>query len=451
MKKYVILLSIFIISFVGIFIASKMLDNHFNIESASSGGTMVSGSPSAGSVSENVLGSMQGQATVHEVDKDLSGTVVENPEGDSVNQSAIIIDGKFNNEDWESRRAAGITNESIASAMEECKGLYAYDSLSADKRQLYAEILLSLSNHAIQVPLCSTNPTDVEKISTCVLMDHPEIFYVDGYSYEKYMFAGDIQKIMYLANYTMSKDTVQSMQETIDQYVSTCLQGISQSASDYEKVKYVYEYIIRNTEYNLEAPENQNICSVFVYGQSVCLGYAKAIQYLLRQLGVSATLVTGTVETGEGHAWNLVKISNQYYYLDATWGDASYLMGNGSEGLLSSINYDYLCITTAEITKTHIIDNPVPVPQCLALTDNYYVKEGLYLTQIDSFKIQEIFTKAYSSGADSISIKCSGEDVFHQVQTDLIDNQVIFSYLSSGTQTLAYTYNEKMYTYTFML
>lgn len=451
MKKYVILLSIFIISFAGIFIASKMLDKHFSIDSTSSDFTSVAGNSSSGSTTGDVLASMQGQATVHEVDKDLSGSVVDNPDGDGTNQSAIVIDGKFSSEDWENRRNAGITNETITSVMTECMGLYAYDSLSTEKKQLYAEILLLMRNRAVGVPICSIIPADVEKVSSCVLMDHPEIFYVDGYSYEKYMFAGNVQKIMYIANYTMNEDTISSMQQVIDQYVSTCLQGVSQSASDYEKVKYVYEYIIRNTEYNLEAPENQNICSVFVHRQSVCLGYAKAIQYLLQQLDVSVTVVTGSVETGEGHAWNLVKINGQYYYLDATWGDASYLMGSGTEGVLSSINYDYLCITTTELTKTHIIDNPVPVPLCVSVAENYYVKEGLYLAQIDSFKMQEIFKKAYNTGAKCVSIKCSSETVFRQVQTDLIDNQMIFNFLSNGTQTLAYTYNEKMYTYTFML
>ena len=53
---------------------------------------------------------------------------------------------------------------------------------------------------------------------------------------------------------------------------------------------------------------------------------------------------SGTVITGEGHAWNLVNIDGAYYYTDVTWGDATYLFdqqamtGAGSD----VVNYDYL-------------------------------------------------------------------------------------------------------------
>ena len=60
-------------------------------------------------------------------------------------------------------------------------------------------------------------------------------------------------------------------------------------------------------------------------------------------------MVAGTVDTGEGHAWNLVKSSGNYYYVDATWGDAFYLVeeAGGSADNLPQINYDYLCTRVA--------------------------------------------------------------------------------------------------------
>lgn len=137
------------------------------------------------------------------------------------------------------------------------------------------------------------------------------------------------------------------------------------------------------TDYDLNAPDNQNICSVFLEGASVCQGYAKATQYLLNHLGVMCTLVQGTVDTGEAHAWNMVRVDGDYYYVDTTWGDASYRMEDGSEQEgLSEINYDYLCVTTEDILRTHRIEGVVAMPECTAMEANYYVREGNYLRNI---------------------------------------------------------------------
>ena len=77
--------------------------------------------------------------------------------------------------------------------------------------------------------------------------------------------------------------------------------GISQEASTYEKIKYVYEYIINSTDYNENGQDTQNIQSVLLYHSSVCAGYSKAFQYLLNRMGFSCTYITGTIRDGGDH------------------------------------------------------------------------------------------------------------------------------------------------------
>ncbi len=447
MKKYIILLSVFIVLFVGIFITGKVLDERMGVNDQ----TITSGveSSSTSTSGNGILNSMHGHGK--ELELSAETAFVENPEGNYGAETEITVDAKLSDEDWALRNVAGLTNSNIALTMKECAGMYGYENLDAGLRQLYAEILLVYQAQKEGIPLCSTDVNAVEKVSSCVLLDHPEIFYTDGYAYEQYMFAGTIQKIAYSPNYIMSADQISQNRAIIDQVVENYLAELPQNATDYDKVKYVYEMVILNTEYNLEAPDNQNICSVFLGRESVCLGYAKAVQYLLQQLNVEATVVTGSVLTGESHAWNLVKVNGQYYYLDATWGDASYTGSAGEETALSTINYDYLCVTTQDIVKTHIIDNPISVPNCIVQVDNYYVKEGLYLATLDTMLIESIFTTAKSQGRTCVSIRCANQIVYRDFQTNMLDNQQIFQYLGSSTTTLAYTTNDKLYTYTFML
>jgi len=446
-KKYIILLSIFILFFVGIFITTKILDKEFGVNNQPT--TNILEGTDTASNENNILNSMQGQGK--ELELSAESTVVENPEGNYSAETEIIVDAKFSNEDWVKRNAAGLTNSNIALTMQECVGRYGYSKLDASLHQLYAEILLVYQNQQSGIPLCSTDVNAVEKVSTCVLLDYPEIFYTDGYSYEQYKFAGNIQKISYSPNYIMTSEEISQNQAMIEQVVNEYLAELPQNASDYDKVKYVYEMVILNTEYNLDAPDNQNICSVFLGRESVCLGYAKAVQYLLQRINVEATVVTGSVLTGESHAWNLVKINGQYYYVDATWGDASYTGTIGEDTALFAINYDYLCITTQDITKTHIINHPISVPDCIVQIDNYYVKEGLYLTSMDTMLVENIFNSAKSQGINCISIRCANQVVYQDFKLNMLDNQHIFQYLGSGTTTLAYTTNDKLYTYTFML
>ena len=225
----------------------------------------------------------------------------------------------------ENNAANQIQEQEILSLQKEQEGLYTYECLSEEERELYIEIYNSLVVMQEQ-ELSTTDTEQMEKVFQCVLNDHPEIFYVEGYTFTKYSRGNKINKIVFQASYTMESAEIEQKKQAIETCAEEILSGIPTDADDYEKIKYIYEYIIQNTEYNVHAENNQNICSVFLDKQSVCQGYAKATQYLLLKAGIKSTLVVGYVDYGEGHAWNLVYADGEPYYVDTTWGDASYRM-----------------------------------------------------------------------------------------------------------------------------
>ena len=385
---------------------------------------------------------------------------------------------------------------------------FARSSLRQEEQSWYDDMEQALGSfrEKIQLNKASLERLDasevdeaVDRIFRCVLGDHPEIFYVDGYSCTKYMQGDKIVSVEFSGSYTMDQEAALGYRDAIEESAQAILAGIERDSGDYEKVKYVYETIVCGTDYDLEASDNQNIYSVFVNHRSVCQGYAKATQYLLNRLGVECTLVLGTVDTGEGHAWNLVKVDGDYYYVDTTWGDVSYQVdeqpsgetgqegaqeaagseepgGFGNDGpdapadmdsetgedpaedpereesgnlSMPEINYDYLNVTTEELLRTHSIGGAVPMPLCTATRANYYVVEGAYFTSYDKEQMAALFQRASEEGKGDVNVKCADVECYQVIFQALIQNKEIFGYLSDREGGIAYAQNEKQLSLTF--
>ena len=353
------------------------------------------------------------------------------------------------------RETLGLTEEAFANQKAQHSGLYGFSHMGTAYEKLYIEIFTILDARETNVMVSSLDPNEIDYVFQCVLNDHPELFYIKGYTYIQYTIDDIVQRLSFSGSYTMTSAEISQYQATIDTYANNCINSYSGSGDDYTKVKYIYEYLINHTVYNLAAPENQNISSVFVYGESVCQGYAKAMQYLLNKMGVATTIVIGFVENGEGHAWNLVLVNGAYYYVDATWGDAYYEFSDTevqqNATVISNINYDYLCVTTTQITKTHSIDNVVEMPICSSMEANYYVKENAYFYQYDEALLQSLFDKARSTGSNYVTFKCLDAQVYEAMKSELLTNQKIFQFIGQDNTSVSYTENEAEYTLSFWL
>lgn len=329
---------------------------------------------------------------------------------------------------------------------------YGYHVLSEKEQTLYLELLDALSQMSGEVAVSTLDSALLDKIFECVLNDHPELFYVEGFKYTEHFLGDALTGITFEGTYSMTKEEAALTLDEIENRLSECMSEVPLNEDEYSTVKFLYDYLIDNTEYDTNADDNQNICSVFLGGSSVCQGYAKAMQYMLQNVGIQSLLVTGYTGT-ERHAWNLVRVNGQYYYLDPTWGDASYSYSGGEDldgkVFLPPINYDYFLVTTDEISKTHSFEDTIVLPVCDSTQDNYYVREGLYFEGFDRQQLENIFDSEVVKQADYVTLKCANVQVYHEMLSAIIEDRQIFTIVKSGEGTISYASNEELGTISF--
>lgn len=350
-------------------------------------------------------------------------------------------------EAWEEDKS---TTEEVDYDLEGTAFEYHYSFLTNDEKKVYRTMVETFNNLETDNNIVTLDDDAMKRVAEAVRYDHPEIFYVEQIGYTHYTLGGEIQRTALNVTYSDTDDVIRSKQGLIDAKVRSILSGIGSGADDYEKTKYVYETVINMTDYDTNAVENQNIVSVLLNGRSVCAGYTRTVQYLLNQMGVETAFVEGVdLIKGEAHAWNLVKVNGQYYYIDATWGDTSYRNAKGSS-VDGGINYGYLNITSEELLRNHAIKSELIMPECRSNEDNYYVREGLYFYTYDENLVRQLFEKAYANGDSNVNFKCSSMDLYNEMYKKLVTDQKVFE-LMNTRETISYSADEDERTLCFWL
>ena len=244
---------------------------------------------------------------------------------------------------------------------------YYYQSLSSEDQLIYKALFQGVEKEEECLYLSMTDADRIGEIYGFLLCDRPELFWCTGElhitSYADY---AEVRPA-----YSCTGEEWTQKQEQIQEAVQQCLSGIGNEASEYERIKYVFEYLVNTVDYDLNSSDNQNIYSALVNRISVCAGYSRAAQYLLQKIGVECIYVTGNIPGQGAHAWNIVKCDGNYYQMDVTFGDPVFLKQESGEQMPeSSINYGYLCCTDEEIFKNHEPDADVIYPACTSMDLN---------------------------------------------------------------------------------
>ena len=272
-------------------------------------------------------------------------------------------------------------------------GFFYYRSgLSAEDQAVYDAICRTVeAQEEKTVGLRLSDEGRAHQIFDLVLRDRPEYFWVKGSSNTTYFREGDAYVVDFYPDYSMDRQQREAMQQTVDRICGQ-LQGRFGAASDYEKVKGVYEYLIDGSVYGDDALD-YSMCGILVHHRGVCNSYAKATQYLLQQLGIRCLFVSG-YGGGDSHAWNIVLVDGDWYQLDTTWGDP--IMDDGSQ----QKSFVYFCLTDEEMLRDHQPDRSYDYPGCTATAANWYRREGRWMERYDEQWLLELMGRDLPGGGE---------------------------------------------------
>ncbi|HAE45151.1 MAG TPA: hypothetical protein DCG37_06115 [Lachnospiraceae bacterium] len=304
-------------------------------------------------------------------------------------------------------------------------GFY-FSQLSEDRQNVYEQIYTGVVERKSEFFIYAQDDGDCGPALNALVCDHPEFFWIDGNA-SIYGYEGPGAKKITL-EFNIDSSEIDAVQGIIDAATQEYLSQLPENATSYEKVKTAYDYVVRKADYMLNAPQAQNIQSVFLYGQSVCAGYTRSFQYLLSKVGIFSAYIAGTVEHNgalETHAWNLVNIDGTNYLVDVTWGDPNY-GGSDVEGKMPDIMYNYLCLTTEDMERaTHIPDPTFTYPVCTSRDYNYYYLNGYYHENFDREQIRNVLTEAIENEETSAHFKFSDFDSYAEAVYAIYDDGLL--------------------------
>lgn len=356
-----------------------------------------------------------------------------------------------------------VIEKELQDLQEQVANYFYYQQLDTDEeRRVYLQLANGMRKFAEEIAIDPVTDEVYTRAYFSVANDFPEYFWMtdameDGISYD------DLSQPTYPERVEETSKELASIATTIVQQAPT--------ENTYETVKYFYEYIIQQTDYNLAALndtqlswDNQSITSVLLNKSSVCAGYSRTFQYLCKLAGIESIFVTGKV-TGQNeetieHAWNLVKIGQTYYGVDTTWGDPVFDEAMGSQ-TQADISYDYLCVPDFIMERSRVADNdllsywgndyiyterPLTYPSYTDNSLNYYVRQGTYFESFDEPTIIETISHQHQLGHNRLVLQFSNAEAMNQMVAYAgFPDSRIFEALAV-VDTYQYLYNDQNFT-----
>ncbi|MGN0395360.1 MAG: transglutaminase domain-containing protein [Coprococcus sp.] len=185
-----------------------------------------------------------------------------------------------------------------------------------------------------------------------------------------------IRKYLYNEEIPSDRPKAEKIYDVIKAFIDA---NITIGMTDFDKEIAVHDFIVKNCAYGY--PENKDDAytayGVLVSHTAVCDGYAEAFFMFMSCLGIECDIVVG--DTSEGlHAWNMIKLDDEWYHIDLTWDDSLPDMG-------AYVKHVYVNLDDKTISQNHTWEEQF-YNKCTSEKYNFYKKKFYYYSTYDDYK-----------------------------------------------------------------
>lgn len=235
------------------------------------------------------------------------------------------------------------------------------------------------------------NFTTLSDVVLKVMYQNPLILGVEGFEY-------NYGTLTLSIHYNESASGIQKKQDEIIAKANEVVASIIKDGmNEDEKRKAIYDYLNDNAKYDDAALENAELNNfknvdpqfndsfttygILVKGVGVCASYASVYKLLSDLSGLESIVVTGA-SSGVPHAWNKVKIGNEWFHVDAT----NNLTNSGIPYFLYNANDETAASQKTIADKDYWLDSELAMFNGESDANDYYVQNDLEVVSLNEYK-----------------------------------------------------------------
>ncbi|WP_334075136.1 MULTISPECIES: transglutaminase-like domain-containing protein [Paenibacillus] len=291
-----------------------------------------------------------------------------------------------------------------------------------------------------KIPLSAFSEAEDEELLLDVLnkvyYQNPMILGVKSYRYSYFSEA-------LIVDYHDSQRTIKEKQaETLEAARHILSSIIREGMTEGEKRLAIYDYLDNNSVYDDEAYENSEAhdfeyvddefsdaytpYGVLVKQKGVCMSYAYAFKLLGDLAGLESIVVTGTLDDIP-HAWNKVRIGEDWLNVDATNGATNagvpYFLYNAGDQLAEELNFHF--------DEDYVLDSELYDYAGKSNSKDYYASHGLEVKTLAEFKKKlakglrrgdEVISLRVASNLDENDLMEAASETFYQISPELAED-----------------------------